>query len=144
MINIFYFVQVSRMSGKTEIVYEPDTDIDIEEFKLEPTDTDEDAIAGGEDIDPLNTNLESQGTGDKAKKRKRVESKDVRSCDMCEYTGTRTSLYHHKKSKHEGIQHPCDQCEYAGSQSALYHHKKSNHEGIKYPCGQCEYAATQL
>ena len=42
------------MSGKTEIVYEPDTDIDIEEFKLEPPDTDGDTIAGREDIDPLN------------------------------------------------------------------------------------------
>ena len=61
------------MSGKTEIVYEPDTDIDIEEFKLEPPDTDGDTIAGREDIDPLNTDQESQGR-DIVKKRKRVDS----------------------------------------------------------------------
>ena len=138
-------LQVYKMSGKTEIVYKPDTEIDIEEFKLEPTDTDEDAISGGEDIDPLHKDQESQGNSDKVNKRKRAGSKDVYSCDLCDYTGARTPLYYHKKSKHEGIQYPCDQCEYAASELGnLHQHKQSKHEGIRYPCDQCEYAATQL
>ena len=67
MFDIFYSVQVSKMSGKTEILYEPDTDIDIKEFKLETIYTDIDAIAGGEDFGPLNTDQESQGTSDEVK-----------------------------------------------------------------------------
>ena len=40
------------------------------------------------------------------------KKKDVRSCDQCDYTGSRTALYRHKQSKHEGIRYPCDQCIY--------------------------------
>ena len=38
--------------------------------------------------------------------------------------------------------YPCDQCQYKGSRTALYVHKQSKHEGIRYPCDQCEYVAT--
>ena len=86
------------MSGKSEMVYEPDTDVDIEECKREPTDTDGDTIAGGEDIDPLNTDQESEGASDKVKTRKRVGSNDEYSCDQCEYAGSRHQVYRHKKS----------------------------------------------
>ena len=89
------------MSRKTEIAYEPDTDMDIEEFKMEPPDTEEDAFAGREDIDPLNTAQESIQTSESVKKRNRVNNKDVYSCDQCEYAGARRALSDHKKSKHE-------------------------------------------
>ena len=128
------------MSGKTEMVYEPDTDIDIEEFKHEPTDSDEDAMVGREDMNFLNTDqIQSIQTCKSVKKR---NNKDVLSCDQCEYAGTRQALRNHKKSKHEGIRYPCDQCDYAATRrSDLKKHKESEHGGIKYPCDQCEYAA---
>ena len=135
------------MSGKTEIVYEPDTDIDIEEFKLEPTDTDEDAIAGKEDIDPLNIDQESMRTNETVKKRKitKVDNKDVYACDQCEYTGSQSALIYHKKAKHEGTRYPCDQCEHTSSHLGnLRRHKESKHEGIRYPCDRCEYTSSHL
>ena len=56
---------------------------------------------------------------------------DVRSCDQCEYKGGRSSLWHHKKTLHEGILYTCDQCEYAvRSLTNLKNHKESKHEGI--------------
>ena len=87
------------------------------------------------------------------KKRKRdnnegdlnLEKKDIYSCNQCEYTGSRTSIYQHKRSKHEGIRYPCDQCEYAASHLPnLESHIKSKHEGVRYPCDQCDYAATTI
>ena len=47
------------MSGNTEIVNEPDT---VNEFKLEPTDTDEGNVRK-KVIDPLNTDQGSKGSG---------------------------------------------------------------------------------
>ena len=78
-------------------------------------------------------------------KRKRLDSKDVYSCDQCEYTGSRAALKHHKESKHDGIRYPCNQCDYAATTSgSLKTHNESKHEGIRYPCDQCDYAATKL
>ena len=139
------FVQIVSISGKTEIVYEPDTDIDIEEYKLEPPDTDEDAIFGGEDIDPLITDQKSQETKVIVKKRKRVDSKNVYSCGQCEYEGTRHALHYHKKSKHESIRYPCDLCEYTATQlSSLKQHEESKHKVIRIPCDQYDFAAKDL
>ena len=72
-----------------------------------------------------------------------AKTKNVYSCDQCEYTGSRTALHKHKQSKREGIRYPCDQCEYAATrQGDLKKHKNSKHEGIRFPCDQCEYSAT--
>ena len=93
------------MSGKIEIVYKPDTDIDIEEFKSEPTNTDKDAIAGVEDIDPLNTDQESQETFRANQKHSThssriVESKDIISCEICGFKGLQKGIAVHMKKKH--------------------------------------------
>ena len=134
---------MSRLSGKTEIVYEPDTDIKIEECKLEPTDTDGDAIAGGEDIDPLNTDQESQGIFETKIKPKQYNGMDIISCELCEFKGLEKGIAIHKKQKHEGIRYPCDLCDYAVTdQRNLKRLIDSKHEGIRYPCDQCKYAAT--
>ena len=45
-------------------------------------------------------------------------------------------------SKKQKILHSFDQCEYVGSKSAVYQHKRSQHDKISYPFGQCEYAST--
>ena len=76
-----------------------------------------------------------------SRKRKGTDTEDVRSCDQCEYSGSRQALRHHKKSKHEGIRYPCDLCDYAATTlTNLKKHKKSKHEGIRYPCDQCDFA----
>ena len=139
---------MSGMSGKMEIVYEPDTDIDIEEFKLEATDTDQDVIAGGEDIDPLNTDQESQGTFRTNQKHsthssKVVDSKDIISCEICGFKGLEKGIAVHKKKKHSKFKH-CDLCVYAAiNLFDLKKHKEITHKALLYPCDQCEYAATE-
>ena len=123
------------MSGRTEIVYKPDPDMDIEEFKVEPLDISEEA---GKDADQ-----ESQGTSDNVMKRLKVASSLVVSCDQCEYSGSKKQFRIHMK-KHEGIRYPCDQCEYTTTDlSVLKRHKKSKHEGFRYSCDQCEYTGTR-
>ena len=79
-----------------------------------------------------------------SRKRKKVGSKDVHSCDQCDYSAYNTSnLKVHNKSKHEGIRYPCDQCDYAATTAhSLKIHNEAKHIGIRYPCDQCEYTAT--
>ena len=93
------------------------------------------------DIDPLITSQETS-----AKKRTIVDSQDVFSCDMCEYSvGTMSSLYRHKKSKHEVIKYPCDQCHFiTKSLTNLKNHKGRKHAGVQYPCDKCKYLAYSL
>ena len=68
------------------------------------------------------------------------ENKEVYPCEQYEYTGSRRALYHHIRSKHEGI--IFDLCDYAATTlTNLKQHKEFKHEGIRYPCHQCEYAA---
>ena len=77
------------------------------------------------------------------KERKRDDTKDVYPCDQCEYAGSKTALYQHKQSKHEGIRYPCDQCKYAATNPYLIKNCTRNHnmkiDGIKkgYSCDQC-------
>ena len=73
-------------------------------------------------------------------------SRKQNSCDQCEFIGSHTGLWHHKKSKHEGVRYPCDQCEYVATRVLdLKRHKESKHEeGIIYPCDKCDYVATVL
>ena len=130
--SISILFQVSRMSGETEIVYEPDTDIDIEEFKQEITDTEEEAAT--EDSDRLNTNQNSQGI------------MHTWSCHQCEYSATKLSaLKSHKKYTHGRTKCPCDQCDFATSTIfPLMRHRSSKLEGIIRPCDRCEYTASDL
>ena len=95
------------MSGKTELVNEPDTDSDIKEFKLENTDADADATAGGEDTYSLNTEQEFQKTKHIEKKRKRDDSDKVYPCDQCDFAATQLgNLKTYKESTPEGIRYP--------------------------------------
>jgi len=73
-------------------------------------------------------------------------SRKQNSCDQCEFIGSHTGLWHHKKAKHEGVRYPCDQCEYVATRVLdLKRHKESKHEeGIIYPCDKCDYVATVL
>ena len=100
-----------------------------------------------------------------------ITNKAAYLCNQCEYTGSNSTVYYHKHSKHKGIRYPCDQCEYSATKlpnsnrhkeskhegvrlpcdqcdfcainsSHLKKHKESKHEGIRYPCDQCDYAAT--
>ena len=66
------------------------------------------------------------------------------ACNHCAYQATTQShLTTHIKSKHEGIKFACDQCDYqAGYQSHLTTHIKSKHNGVKYLCAQCDYQAS--
>ena len=186
--------QVAGMSLKMEdIKIEGGGELVIEDFKHEPIDIDENTIADG--IDPQNSDQKCERTEDinqevgkeyiyieQIKQEPTIivtESNDplavqLYSCDLCEYTGgSKSSLYFHKKTQHEGIRYRCDQCDFAASQVGnlqrhieskhkgikyscdqcessfpqlghLKQHKEAKHEGIRYPCDQCNYAATQL
>ena len=45
---------------------------------------------------------------------KKKNYKDVYYCDLCDWSGSHTSYYNHKKYVHQGISYSCDQCEYSG------------------------------
>ena len=65
-------------------------------------------------------------------------------CNQCEFKGSRSHLWHHKKSKHDGIRYQCNQCVYSASQrSKLNQHVASKHDGVTYSCDQCEYVVTK-
>jgi len=67
------------------------------------------------------------------------------SCEYCGYKATHQShLKTHKQSVHEGVKYSCNHCDHqATTQSSLRTHKQSVHEGVKYPCNQCDYQATR-
>ena len=75
----------------------------------------------------------------------RVRSKKVVSgkakfqCKDCERMfNSYQALWHHTKSKHEGVKYACNQCDFqAAHQSNLIRHIQSKHEGVKYVCNQC-------
>ena len=66
-------------------------------------------------------------------------------CKECERTFSGPSgLWHHTKSKHEGVKYACNQCDYqATTQSHLTVHIQSKHEGVKYACNQCDYKGSK-
>ena len=73
------------------------------------------------------------------KKRKIDNTKNVYPCDQCKYSGSRTSLYRHKQSKHEGIRYPCDHCDFtATTLQNVKKHILTNH--IKFVCDLCDTA----
>ena len=133
----------------TQIVYEYDEDIDIEEFKLEPTDSEEDV--GKENIDNFKTVKEArelnkaaieigrnainsvQANQEKStinRKIKKLKHK-LYSCKQCEYTGSYNAVCAHTRYKRESakIRYNCDQCDYAATQRQdLKHHKKRIHD----------------
>ena len=94
----------------------------------------------------LNTGENKQNiSAQKVSKNKKRPRGELYSCNQCEFTGSRTGLYLHKKSKHDGVRYPCDKCEYSATTlSDLKRHKKSKHDRVRYPCDQCEHAATQI
>ena len=63
----------------------------------------------------------------------------------CERTfPSKSGLWHHTKSKHEGVKYACNQCDHQFThQSSLTAHIQSIHEGVRYACNQCDYQATQ-
>ena len=66
-------------------------------------------------------------------------------CEECDASfKSKSGLYRHTSSKHEGIAYSCQYCRYkATTQGSLKRHKESAHEGVKYQCNQCEYQATR-
>jgi len=80
----------------------------------------------------------------KSNKRHKQSHVGIYSCNQCEFTGSKSGLWSHKKSIHVGLRYPCDQCEYAATHlSNLKEHKKSIHEGVQYPCNQCGLSYTK-
>ena len=78
-------------------------------------------------------------------KRRNVVSGNAKvQCQDCESIfNSRSALWYHTKSKHEGVKYACNQCDFqAGYQSTLTTHIQSIHEGVKYACNQCDYQAT--
>ena len=87
------------MSGRTEIVYEEDKDIDIEEFKLEPIAIDQ------QQSEPMNF-----------------------SCNQCDYSGVSLQALKLHKSLSHYRKLSCTQCGFvAHKQSSLMKHKNLCH-----------------
>ena len=79
-------------------------------------------------------------------RRTEVVTGDARfQCKDCERSfRSQPGLWHHTKSKHEGVKYACNQCDYqAGHQGDLTKHILSVHKGVKYACNQCDQQFTQ-
>ena len=119
-------------------------DKSILKIETEPSSEREENIDTIEQMQTSEEKMEDITSQKSNKKIKRTHG-EAYSCDQCEFAGSRTGLYLHKKSKHDGVRHPCDKCEYSATTlSDLKRHKKSKHERVRYPCDQCEHAATQM
>merc|ERR1712179_838973 len=84
-------------------------------------------------------NLDIPGSGELG------PGKQLYKCEECEASyKTKSGLWHHTSSKHEGICYSCEYCGYkATQQSNLKTHQESVHEGVKYSCDRCDYQAAQ-
>ena len=112
-------------------------------------------IAGAPPHDDDGGNVEPQAktepitandTANTRARRTKIVSGDARfKCQDCEKTFSGPSgLWHHTKSKHDGVKYSCNRCDYqAGYQSDLTRHIQSIHEGVKYACNQCDYQASE-
>jgi len=79
------------------------------------------------------------------KKKKRASDTNIYPCDDCSYTGSQSSLWRHKKNKHEGVRYDCDECDFSSARtSSLKEHVENIHQGVRYECEyeQCSYEAT--
>ena len=96
-----------------------------------PNSEKEENIDTVEQLQNTEVNMEDIPSQNRSKIQKQSHG-GIYSCDQCEFEGSRNALWHHKKSKHEGIMYSCDQCEYSATlQSYLRRHKKSLHEGVR-------------
>ena len=58
------------------------------------------------------------------------DEKLVYPCSQCDFTGTKLSIIkNHIEFKHEGVKHRCHLCDYEGSKKTLWRHKKVKHGG---------------
>ena len=101
------------MSGKT--VCETDTDIDVEEFKLEPTDTDQ------HHSEPIEY-----------------------PCDQCDYNAANSQVLSLHKEWSHLRKLSCTLCAFVThEQNALIKHKRLYHENVKiknaYSCKECDF-----
>ena len=127
---------------KTQIVYEEDKDIDIEEFKWEPIDIAHDISEG---LDPLNTVNQNSNESSENGTKRMLGDKNRVACDLCEFEGTRPEFWQHMKSTHTSWGHSCSQCDYVTAyQTNLKQHTKSMHCGIRHPCDQCDYSTPDI
>ena len=71
--------------------------------------------------------------------------KEKLHCEKCEKVfSTKSGLYTHNKTVHEGVYSHCDQCNYKGrDMSSLRLHVESTHNGVRFFCDQCEFKCTQ-
>jgi len=51
-------------------------------------------------------------------------------CEDCDFVGTQKStLYRHRKTKHDGVRYPCDQCDFMATRKAdVKRHKQTKHK----------------
>ena len=54
------------------------------------------------------------------------------NCNQCDYQAKhKSSLRHHKRSKHDGVKYTCNKCDYQASwKKSLTQHILSKHEGL--------------
>ena len=79
-------------------------------------------------------------------RRTEVASGDAKfHCQDCERIfSSQSGLWHHTKSKHEGVKYACNHCDKQYTdKSDLRNHIKSIHDGVKYACYQCDYQASR-
>ena len=147
-------LEIKELSSSIEINYQNASD-QIE--SNENNDDDENMDIAGASLHVLNGNggkfqpqahTEPNTPNNTANRRVRkteVVSDDAKfQCQDCGRTFSgRPGLWHHTKSKHEGVKYACSQCEKQFTQqSILTRHMQSVHEGVKYTCNQCDYQGT--
>ena len=134
---------------RVEIIYDPDLNIDIQEFNssivmdVEAKEETHESFDEADDMIFENDIKEDSQASE-------IEPGDVVfPCDQCEYVAkTVAYLKRHKASKiHTANRYACDQCEYvAADVSKLKRHKQSIHDRIRYKCddSDCDITYAQL
>ena len=123
---------------------------DSDEFKVEPEESDEEAMMDQESKIASGSHIKHEELITAAivdiEHIKCEQSNNHLLCEFCDNASANPcNLNMSEKSRNEGILYPCDQCGYSASRlSTLKSHIDDNHEGIRYPCDQCEYSATRL
>ena len=87
-----------------------------------------------------NVEPQANNTANRRVRRTEVVSVDAKfPCQDCERTfSSRPGLWHHTKTKHEGVKYACNDCDQQFTQQgSLTVHIQSKHEGVKYACNQC-------
>ena len=108
---------------------------------LQPNEDDEDSV------EPIESPSKVSGDTIEDTKKSSYQNESAQyPCQKCEKKfSSKSGVYTHNKTVHEGMEYPCITCKKVFSTSNnLYKHIKSIHEAVMFPCGICSYEASRM